>query len=699
MSKESRIEDQIQSIKDGTDYTEHPQSRIEAMLSDIIKNGTSGGGGGGSSITVDSQLSETSTNPVQNKVVADEINKLKTNKADLKSPNFTGVPTAPTPDIQANSIQIATTAFVKAVISALINGAPETADTLQELFDLIENNKDAVDILNKAIGKKFDKTGGIVGTDDEYIIIDPLKISGDSNSIIENFYDISANIINGGTLKYNDEDTDNRYLKKSDYTPVNTENFLSRKTGGIVNNNFQVNKVSTTDPSNLMELDIHNDGKVAILTSSKGSSSDSLVHFDGKSKEITIGMGAKILFSLLTNIYAKDGIQVVAQNDGINLVHNSLDAGIHINDDTVYINEGNDGCGAKFESNYEKASIYGNDIKIGYKEDFFMEMSRNKYNGIYIKDLKIRGGDNASISINGSNEITLGSDLGVIILSKFNEAFCNIFLKMYSDTLEIRLGDRQNGNGIYITNQGILPTDNDVLSLGSDECPWEYLHLMEAIQFDTSAFVYGDGISSKSPYYYISVKMNTKANPAYNLTLQNNGGNAFDVFPTKSTTQVQGVFNLGTANNKWTNVYATNGTIQTSDRNEKNTVYDLSLENAEKLIMGAIPKTYRMNNGSSGRTHWGLISQDFEELLKDLGWSSLDFAGFIKSPKEVLITEDENGEPLKEPKTKVVEGEYTYSLRYDEFIAPIIKVVQSQQKKIQSLEERISKLEALLSNT
>lgn len=43
---------------------------------------------------------------------------------------------------------------ISAAISALVNGAPETADTLKELADLISSNSDAMELLNSAIGGK-----------------------------------------------------------------------------------------------------------------------------------------------------------------------------------------------------------------------------------------------------------------------------------------------------------------------------------------------------------------------------------------------------------------------------------------------------------------------------------------------------------------------------------------------------------------
>ncbi len=181
------------------------------------------------------------------------------------------------------------------------------------------------------------------------------------------------------------------------------------------------------------------------------------------------------------------------------------------------------------------------------------------------------------------------------------------------------------------------------------------------------------------------------ADGVFDFRLQGQSGSTIYTMSRNSlyagTTLYSGI-DLGRNSNKWQNIYATNGTIQTSDRNEKNTIEELSAENAHNFIMGLQPSTYKMNNGTSGRTHWGMISQDIEELLNNLGMSSLDFAGFIKSPK-VKIEEsvDENGR--RHRTETVIEGEYDYSLRYDEFIAPLIKVVQEQEKRIRELESKI----------
>ena len=166
-----------------------------------------------------------------------------------------------------------------------------------------------------------------------------------------------------------------------------------------------------------------------------------------------------------------------------------------------------------------------------------------------------------------------------------------------------------------------------------------------------------------------------------------------------------GNINLGVSNHRFATVFAKTGSINTSDRNEKNTIADIDPEQAEKLIMGLKPSTFKFNDGTSGRTHWGIISQDIEELLPQIGMTDMDFAGFIKSPKtedyyedvSETVTDEETGEEKtvtrKELKTRVIEGEYVYALRYSEFIAPLICMVQKQQKQIENLERRLSALE------
>lgn len=75
-------------------------------------------------------------------------------KANLASPTFTGSPKAPTPAQTVNDATIATTAFVKAAIAALVGSAPEALDTLEELSNALANDANLKQTLLTEIGKK-----------------------------------------------------------------------------------------------------------------------------------------------------------------------------------------------------------------------------------------------------------------------------------------------------------------------------------------------------------------------------------------------------------------------------------------------------------------------------------------------------------------------------------------------------------------
>ncbi|HCO5906555.1 TPA: phage tail protein [Escherichia coli] len=77
-----------------------------------------------------------------------------TQYAQKHNPTFTGEPKAPTPAAGNNTTRIATTAFVQAAITALINGAPATLDTLKEIAVAINNDPKFSTTINNALALK-----------------------------------------------------------------------------------------------------------------------------------------------------------------------------------------------------------------------------------------------------------------------------------------------------------------------------------------------------------------------------------------------------------------------------------------------------------------------------------------------------------------------------------------------------------------
>ena len=127
-------------------------------------------------------------------------------------------------------------------------------------------------------------------------------------------------------------------------------------------------------------------------------------------------------------------------------------------------------------------------------------------------------------------------------------------------------------------------------------------------------------------------------------------------------------YNLGDGGLVWSDIYAASGTINTSDREKKEAIV-YGLYKLDGLLDKLEPCTFRFRDGASGRSHAGFIAQDVEAALEELGLTTADFAGLVKSPRE--------------------DGGYDYFLRYNEFI-PI------NTWEIQKLKARVAELEARL---
>ena len=75
-------------------------------------------------------------------------------KANLASPALTGVPTAPTAAAATNTTQVATTAYVRGEVAALVNSAGATLDTLGEIATALGNDANLSATLTSAIALK-----------------------------------------------------------------------------------------------------------------------------------------------------------------------------------------------------------------------------------------------------------------------------------------------------------------------------------------------------------------------------------------------------------------------------------------------------------------------------------------------------------------------------------------------------------------
>jgi hypothetical protein len=90
-------------------------------------------------------------------------------KAPLASPPLSGVPTTPTASASTNTTQIASTAYVRAEVAALVDTAPANLDTLNELAAALGDDNNYATTTTSALSGKAAKagdtfTGAVIGT-------------------------------------------------------------------------------------------------------------------------------------------------------------------------------------------------------------------------------------------------------------------------------------------------------------------------------------------------------------------------------------------------------------------------------------------------------------------------------------------------------------------------------------------------------
>ena len=189
-----------------------------------------------------------------------------------------------------------------------------------------------------------------------------------------------------------------------------------------------------------------------------------------------------------------------------------------------------------------------------------------------------------------------------------------------------------------------------------------------------------------------------------------------------------GCVTLGSNPLRIKDIYLVNAPNVSSDRNYKKdisyigeeSVYEntkMSDETLVKFIKSLKACIFLRKDGDSGRPHHGFITQDFKKSMDESGIA--DHAAYIKSPKTETIEKEVEQERevydeiAKKTKTiketvkiqeeKVIPGEFTEGLRYEEVIPDITRFCQilyiqnqEQQKKIEDLENRIKALESII---
>jgi len=152
----------------------------------------------------------------------------------------------------------------------------------------------------------------------------------------------------------------------------------------------------------------------------------------------------------------------------------------------------------------------------------------------------------------------------------------------------------------------------------------------------------------------------------------------------------------GKSGNIWEDVWATNTSIQTSDERLKDNITDASL--GLGFINRLRPVSYKWKDRTDTypvdkegqivegefygkektfkRTHYGLVAQEVEQVLTDIGMTTEQFAPIVISPNN-------DDDTLEEA---IEKEDITYSMRYGEYVSILIKAVQELSAKVEALE-------------
>ena len=153
-------------------------------------------------------------------------------KANKLSPVFTGTPAAPTAAAGTNTTQLATTAFVGAAVAGLVDSAPTTLDTLNELAAALGDDANFSTTVTNSIATKLplaggQMTGNITMSGSETVDGRDLSVDGSKLDGISSGADVTPSWVpstNPNYLTASSTDLDSRY-----YTETETNQFLALK--------------------------------------------------------------------------------------------------------------------------------------------------------------------------------------------------------------------------------------------------------------------------------------------------------------------------------------------------------------------------------------------------------------------------------------------------------------------------------------
>lgn len=513
-------------------------------------------------------------------------------------------------------------------IADLINGAPETMDTLKEVADAIEKNKSVVEALNKSIGTKANQNelDTHTGNDTIHITSDERTKWNDANN--KKHTHSNKSVLDGIT-----SELVQKWSNGSSLTGIK----------GDAEKNYRTGNVNLT-PENIgaaTSADLTAHKKIEAITSIGNTHPLGHVMVYDEKEEVT-GTNQCAVPSL--NLFQRE----------INLLSSSLAKGNYL----------------PLSGGTMTGTIIGQHKLPG--------STASDSNGMV---LGVQTTSNTGI-FNGNGDGNGADVANLIIKSWYGVGFVD---GCSGQGMTVGIDCRSGNitcNSITIRNVGSV-TDllNSKLST-SASCNknWNWSGKNE-----TPAWIWGGSDGTNMYVYnptYILVQgiRNRVTNRAMTIT-DDNHVRTYE----SNGVGMNGAISLGSANYRFSQLYVTSSSISTSDKNYKDDIKSLTDKHLQ-FFMKLQPVSFLFKDGTSGRTHIGFIAQDVEQAMSECGLTDLDFAGFCKDQKidSKLVDGEEVNEPILDENGN---PEYIYSLRYEEFIALNTYVIQELWKRVDAVEK------------
>jgi len=536
-------------------------------------------------------------------------------------------------------------------IAYLINGAPETMDTLKEVADAIEKNKSVVEALDKSIGTKANQNelDTHTGNDTIHITSDERTKWNDANN--KKHTHSNKSVLDGITSELVQKWTETSSSSVTGIKGVNEDSFrrgnvelTAENVGAVATGGDTAENTATFTSSDVA------DGSASAWTSvSKLSSGE---------KHSSILKKVSQMFKNVRYLYKMLGTTDISKI-------------------------GNGTCTGAISS---LSSSLANHLPLSGGTMTGTIIGQHKLPGSTASDsngmvLGVQTTGNTGI-FNGNGDGNGAGVANLIIKSWYGVGFVD---GCSGQGMTVGIDCRSGNitcNSITIRNVGSV-TDllNSKLST-SASCNknWNWSGKNE-----TPAWIWGGSDGTNMYVYnptYILVQgiRNRVTNRAMTIT-DDNHVRTYE----SNGVGMNGAISLGSANYRFSQLYVTSSSISTSDKNYKDDIKSLTDKHLQ-FFMKLQPVSFLFKDGTSGRTHIGFIAQDVEQAMSECGLTDLDFAGFCKDQKidSKLVDGEEVNEPILDENGN---PEYIYSLRYEEFIALNTYVIQELWKRVDAVEK------------